>query len=122
VKHAHFGLEREHRGLHGDGVPMCAGISSGRINTGVWQLRTQSRVTVKTKSKLVWYILVRNLSTVSIVTSGRYLSNSGPQVFHIAFVEKVAHLRTRPSRHSRPEWPGSESAWESRIEKNRFDY
>src|SRR3989475_11350973 len=39
----------------------CAGISSGRISTGVWQLRTKSRVTVKTKSGLVRYILVRNL-------------------------------------------------------------
>src|SRR5258708_27766555 len=45
----------------------CAGISSGRIRTGVWQLRTKSRVTVKTKSGLVRYILVRNLSTVSVV-------------------------------------------------------
>src|SRR3984893_9394638 len=57
----------------------CAGISSGRINTGVWQLRTKSRDTVKTKSGLVRYILVRNLSTVSNVTSGRRLTNSGPQ-------------------------------------------
>src|SRR6516225_9252176 len=59
----------------------CAGISSGRINTGVWQLRTKSRVTVKTKSGLVRYILVRNLSTVSIVISGRLAVNAGPQVF-----------------------------------------
>src|ERR1700681_583498 len=59
----------------------CAGISSGRINTGVWQLRTKSRDTVKTKSGLVRYILVRNLSTVSIGISGRRLTNSGPQPF-----------------------------------------
>src|SRR6266576_3315433 len=57
----------------------CAGISSGRISTGVWQLRTKSRVTVKTKSGLVRYILVRNLSTISMVISGRRLTNSGPQ-------------------------------------------
>src|SRR5262249_26970251 len=49
----------------------CAGMSSGRISTGVWQLRTKSRVTVKTKSGLVRYILVRNLSTLSIVMPGR---------------------------------------------------
>src|SRR5207344_2624131 len=57
----------------------CAGISSGRISTGVWHWRTKSRVTVKTKSGLVRYILVRNLSTMSIVISGRRLTNSGPQ-------------------------------------------
>src|SRR5262245_64416879 len=57
----------------------CAGISSGRIKTGVWQLRTKSRVTVKTKSALVRYILVRDLSTISIVISGRRLIRSGPQ-------------------------------------------
>src|SRR5207244_5980053 len=57
----------------------CAGISSGRISTGVWHVRTKSRVTVKTKSALVRYILVRNLSTISIVMSGRRLTSSGPQ-------------------------------------------
>src|ERR1700676_886893 len=51
----------------------CAGISSGRIRTGVWQLRTKSRVTVKTKSGLVRYILVRNFSTIAMVISGRRL-------------------------------------------------
>jgi len=54
-------------------------MSSGRISTGVWQLRTKSRVTVKTKSALVRYILVRNLSAISIVMSGRRLTNSGAQ-------------------------------------------
>src|SRR4051812_6237705 len=57
----------------------CAGMSSGRISTGVWQLRTKSRVTVITKSGLLRYILVRNLSTVAIVTSGWRLTKSGPQ-------------------------------------------
>src|SRR2546425_12898482 len=56
----------------------CAATSSGRISAGVWQLRTKSRVTVKTKSGLVRYILVRYFSTVSIVMSGRRLTNSGP--------------------------------------------
>src|SRR6266403_2391380 len=59
----------------------CAGISSGRIRTGVWQLPTKSRVTVKTKSGLVRYILVRNFSTISIVTSGRRLVSAGPHPF-----------------------------------------
>src|SRR5437879_12163953 len=59
----------------------CAGISSGRISTGVRQLRTKSRLTVKTKSGLVRYILVRDLSTMSIVTSVRLAISSGPQVF-----------------------------------------
>src|SRR5438132_1079464 len=57
----------------------CAGMSSGRISTGVWQLRTKSRVTVKTKSGLLRYILVRNFWTMSILISGRRLTNSGPQ-------------------------------------------
>src|SRR5207247_863360 len=57
----------------------CGGISSGRISTGVWHWRTKSRVTVKTKSALVRYIFVRNLSTISIVISGRRLTNCGPQ-------------------------------------------
>src|SRR5439155_11485874 len=57
----------------------CAGTSSGRISTGVWQLRTKSRVTVRTKSGLVRYIFVRYFSTIAIVISGRRLTNSGPQ-------------------------------------------
>src|SRR5439155_1079644 len=59
----------------------CAGISSGKISTGVWHFRTKSRVTVKTKSGLVRYILVRNLSTISIVMSGRRAVSAGPQPF-----------------------------------------
>src|SRR3989454_9719843 len=57
----------------------CASVSSGRISTGVWQLRTKSRVAVKTKSLLLRYALVRNLSTISMVRSGRRLTNSAPQ-------------------------------------------
>src|SRR3954467_13504230 len=57
----------------------CAGTSSGRIRTGVWHLRTKSRVTVETKSGLLRYILVRNFSTISIVISGRLLISSGAQ-------------------------------------------
>jgi hypothetical protein len=60
-EHAHFGLRREHRGLHGDGVWMRRDIIR-QDHMGVWQLRTNSRVTVKTKSGLVRYILVRNFS------------------------------------------------------------
>src|SRR6516162_8740687 len=71
----------------------CATISSGRINTGVWQMRTKSRVTVKTKSGLVRYILVRNRSTVS----GPAGEEGRSPDLHIVFVEIVAHLRTRPA-------------------------
>jgi len=53
-------------------------MSSGRISTGVWQLRTKSRDTVKTKSTFL-YIFVRNRSTICIVISGRRLTSSGPQ-------------------------------------------
>ena len=59
----------------------CDGTSSGKMSTGVWQLRTKSRVTVKTKSGLVRYILVRNWSTVAMVTSGRRATSAGPQPF-----------------------------------------
>src|SRR6266850_991204 len=48
----------------------CAGTSSGRTRMGFWQLRTKSRVTVKTKSGLVSNILVTNWSVVCIVISG----------------------------------------------------
>src|SRR6267378_7172115 len=58
-----------------------AGESSGRTRIGVWQPRTKSRVTVKTKSGSVSNILVTNLSTVGIVISGRWAVSAGPQVF-----------------------------------------
>src|SRR5712671_6526528 len=58
-----------------------AGTSSGRTRIGVWQPRTKSRVTVKTKSGSVSNILVTNVSTVGVVISGRLTVNSGPQVF-----------------------------------------
>src|SRR5256886_10559930 len=76
----------------------CAGMSSGKINTGVWQLRTKSRVTVKTKSGLVRYIFVRNLSTISIVTSGPPRYQLGAPGLHVVFVEQIAHLRARSAR------------------------
>ena len=43
-----------------------AGTSSGKMRTGFWQLRTKSRVTVKTKSGLVSNILLTNLSVVEL--------------------------------------------------------
>ena len=45
------------------------------------QARTKSRVTVMTKSGLERYILVRNLSTIAIVMSGRRAVSAGPQLF-----------------------------------------
>src|SRR6202790_4635782 len=58
----------------------CAGTSSGRIRTGFWQLRTKSRVTVKTKSGSVSNILVTNWSVVAVVFSGRLAVSAGPQL------------------------------------------
>src|SRR6202521_3560896 len=58
----------------------CAGTSSGRTRIGFWQLRTKSRVTVKTKSGLVSNILVTNWSVVCIVISGRLAVSVAPQV------------------------------------------
>ena len=57
----------------------CAGTSSGSTSIGVWQPRTKSRVTVKTKSGLERYILFRNASTIAIVMSGRRAHSAGPQ-------------------------------------------
>src|SRR4029453_8293210 len=48
----------------------CAGMSSGRMSTGVLHCFTKSRVTDQTKPAGVWYIFVRNCSTWAIVTSG----------------------------------------------------
>src|SRR2546421_8657362 len=59
----------------------CAGTSSGRTRIGVWQLRTNSRVTVYTKSARARYMLVRNVSTIAIVVSGRREHSSGAQAF-----------------------------------------
>ena len=56
----------------------CAGISSGQISIGTWHWRTKSRGAVKVKSRF-WYMLVKNLSTIAIVISGRRFTNSGPQ-------------------------------------------
>src|SRR6185295_6631766 len=58
----------------------CAGTSSGRIRTGFWQVRTKSRVTVKTKSASVSNIRVTNLSVVSSVISGRFATIALPHV------------------------------------------
>src|SRR2546430_10889990 len=57
-----------------------AGTSSGRMRTGFWQLRTKSRVTVKTKSGLVSNIFLTNLTVVSSVISGRLAISVAPQV------------------------------------------
>ena len=46
---------------------------------GVWQERTKSRVTVKTKSALERYIVFRKASTIAIVMSGRRAQSAGPQ-------------------------------------------
>src|SRR5438132_8924711 len=59
----------------------CAGTSSGRTRIGFWQLRTKSRVTVKTKSGLVSNILVTNWSVVCNVISGRLAMSVAPQPF-----------------------------------------
>ena len=59
----------------------CARLSSGRMSTGVWHVRTKSRVTVNMKSASVRNILVRKVSTISIVISGRRSTSAGPQPF-----------------------------------------
>src|SRR6202049_2848406 len=73
-----FGASIENSMAQADGG---AGTSSGRTRIGFWQLRTKSRVTVKTKSGLVSNILVTNWSAVSIVISGRLAISAGPQLF-----------------------------------------
>src|SRR4029077_20866792 len=64
------------------------GTSSGNTRIGVWQLRTKSRVTVYTKSaRAPLYMLVRNVSTIFIVISGRRVHSSGPQPFMLLLEE-----------------------------------
>src|SRR5262249_8476355 len=53
------------------------------MRTGVWQLRTKSRVTVKTKSGSVRYILVRNLSTISMASEVQAAARSMGQGVYI---------------------------------------
>src|SRR5271166_5423132 len=75
----------------------CAGMSSGRISTGVWQLRTKSRVTVKTKSGFGAVHLGQEFVDHLHRDVGPALGQLWTPGLHIAFVEKVAHLRTRPA-------------------------
>src|SRR6202049_664561 len=79
-EHAHFGLWREHRCLHGDGVRMCRDIIR-QDQYGRLAIAHEIACHGEDEVGLVRYILVRNLSTTSIVMSGRRLTNSGPQPF-----------------------------------------
>src|SRR5262245_57493201 len=68
---AHLRVRRQMHGLHRDGVWVRRHV--------VWQARTNSRVTVYTKSARARYMLVRKVSTIAIVMSGRRAHSSGPQ-------------------------------------------
>src|ERR1700732_244 len=76
----------------------CEGTSSGRTRIGFWQLRTKSRVTVKTKSGLVSNILVTNWSADCKVISGRLALIIGPQVVQ----NEPGDLRSRISARPHP--------------------
>src|SRR5262245_65673565 len=67
----------------------CAGTSSGRTSIGVWHERTKSRVTVKTKSALVRYILFKKASTIAIGMSGRRAQRAGPQPEILLLTERA---------------------------------
>src|SRR5262249_61788093 len=70
----------------------CPGTSSGNTKIGVWQLRTKSRVTVYTKSaRAPVYMLVRKVSTIAIVMSGRRGDKSRPPPFLLLFEEEARH-------------------------------
>src|SRR6185436_1806565 len=71
----------------------CAGISSGRMSTGVWHARTKSRVTVNTKSGLVRYILVRKLLDHLHRDLGPALDQLRTPARHIGVVAEGGHLR-----------------------------
>src|SRR4029077_21213739 len=60
-------------------------------STGAGQPWTTSRGTLKTKSAFVTYIRVRNLSIMSIVSSGRCLTSRAPGV-HAVVVHGVRFL------------------------------
>ncbi len=72
----------------------CAGISSGRMSTGVWQLRTKSRVTVKTKSGLLAVHPRQKLLDHLLRDLRAALDQVRTPARHIGVVEKVARLRT----------------------------
>src|SRR6202040_1022164 len=74
-------IGREMHGLHRYGIGVPRNVV-GHTRIGVWQLRTKSRVTVYTKSaRAPPYMLVRKVSTIAIVMSGRRAHSSGPQPF-----------------------------------------
>ena len=84
-------------------------MSSGRISTGVWQPRTKSRVTVKTKSASVRYIFVRKRSTVAIVRVSLFLrvlvqplsprtTRIGPRTVRLYPLTGSLFVRARPSQ------------------------
>jgi hypothetical protein len=73
-------------------------LSSSRTKNGVGHPRTNSRVTVKTKSASDRYILCRNASTVVIVRSGLRAHSAGPQPLNVVLVEEVGQFRTKAAR------------------------
>ena len=94
-EHAHFGVWREHRGLHGDRIRMHRNVIR-QDQYGVWQLRTKSRVTVKTKSAPVTNMFVIYCSTTSMGMSGRRLTKSGAQPVLLMPYIPVGILRPEP--------------------------
>ena len=76
-EHAHFGLRRQHRRLHRDGIRMRWNIVRHDQHRRL-AVAHESRVTVKTKSAGERYIWFRYFSTISIVMSGRRLISPHP--------------------------------------------
>ncbi len=96
-EHAHFGLRSEHRGLHGDGVWMRRDIIG---QDQYRRLAITHEIACDGKNEV----------GVGAVHAGQKFVDHldrdvGPAAcqrrapgLHIAFVEKVAHLRARPAR------------------------
>ena len=76
-EHAHFGFRREHHALHGNGVRMGRNIVRQDQYRG---LATAHEIACHGEHEVgsVWNILVRNLSTVAIVISGRLAVRPDP--------------------------------------------
>ena len=79
-EHAHLGVRRQHRGFHRHRVRVCRDVVRQDEDRRLARAHEIARHG-EDEVGVVRYILVRNLSTISIVISGRRFVSSGPQAF-----------------------------------------
>src|SRR5216683_3520978 len=95
-EHAHFGIWREHRGLHGDGIRMRRDIirqdKYGRLAIA-HEIASHGEDEVGVGAVHLGQKFVDRLHR----DVGPALDQFRTPALYIGFVEKVAHLRTRPA-------------------------